>query len=788
MFVCFSLGNENGIKELASAALSVLQEHELVQLQAGDDDEGEEIAQPKSGANLDQLRGTWMYLMLNSDNGDTKACHWSPQCVHLLNQLPAQLPQLVAISVALLSGMQEQLFEFFACGPHWLTRQYFDSFNETLSHVVSDKCAALRHICSALCSVTKSICYQALAGDDCSATSASLVSNAQRLLQRHLLSSEERLRGGLRSAAARRRYLGEAVRQLIEVALHALEVLKTPPQLPKYFPLYALRSTADSSGAAGTTTTEAALHVVSKLQGYVEKLLDAVEGLLPLVSVDTYMSWAEMESGLLLFHLQGYICCQARRLQQLLDEDEVLRGHSLRQQLTTFAGGAQSFEERLAALTLGELLGLLDGEMGVVSDQQLLLGLEELLKRSIAYGNEECVETMAKHVRLLGVQHARLILQHLAQVKLMRMQQNEGEQEQGEEPKQEEMDMEMELESSSEGEMEEVEEEEEDDMYDQLVSQVLQPIFVNCRTSEKLELLQLRDEMKLLGHFSFKVEDYDSRRVFFFNQLSSSQHEFPINTFLDLCYEQPQQSWLSLAELAMVHPRYAMLYARVGMTCAQHALHHVGHTVRRLMLNERLLSICPAELHLLPRLYETPVVLRGMMYHKRRMLCLNLRLPQLPYTSEQLRAAQQQYLASLAAGLAKFSESGNYRALGYLVQTLQQLEQVERRLIYSSRRCVRKERGRFRLAKRSGAPWRRLHERYLLAKSYLELNSQMPEWRHKNWTLVSQLIRTMDTLRVNSVRDWSVGEFEDTRMSLLDQIMAYYVRSMPQLVILNPGG
>lgn len=779
---------------------NVLQEHELVQLKSlpesgGNEEGGEEIAQPKPGANLDQLRGTWMYLMLNSANGDTKASHWSPQCVHLLNQLPAQMPQLVVISVALLSGMQDQLFEFFACGPHWLTWQYFDSFNETLSHLVSDKCAALRHVCSALCSVTKSICYQALVGDDCSATSASLISNAQRLLQRHLLSSEERLRG-LRSGAARRRYLGEAVRQLFEVALDAMEALKTPPQLPKYFPLYALRPMADTSGistAAGTTVTEAAQHVVSKLQGYVEKLLDAVEGLLPLVSVDTYMCWAEMESGRLLFHLQGYICYQAKQLQQLLDEDVVLRGHSLRPQLTTFAGGALSFEERLAALTLGELLSLLDGEMGVASDKQLLTGLDELFKRSIAYGNEECVETMAKHVRLLGAKHARQILYHLAQVKLMRIQQKEGElqeqreQEKEEEAKQEEMEEivseeivseEMEVEQNAESS------EEEEDMYDELLSQVLQPIFADCTTREKLELLEMRDTMKLLGHFSFELEDYESRRVFFFNQLSTSLGEFPINMFLDLCYEEPQQSWLSLAELAMVHPQYSMLYAHVGITCAQHALHHVGHTVRQLMLNERLLSQCPLERHLLSRLYETPVMLRGMTYHKMRVLGLNLHLPAVPYTAEQLRTAQHQFLASLAVGLAKFTGSGNYRALGYLVKTLLQLEQVERNLINSSRRCVKKERGHFIFAKRNGEPWKRLHERYLLAKSYLDIHSQMPQWRNKNWTLISQLMRTMDTLRGGP----TLGHFEAPRLTVLDQMMTYYVRSMPQILLLNPGG
>lgn len=745
------LGNEEGIKELSSAVLSVLQEHELVEHELGD----EQIPKPLPGADLDKLRGTWMYIMLNSANGDTKSSHWIPQCVHLLNQLPVPMPQFVTISVALFSGMQEQLFEFLACGPHWLVSQYFDCYNETLSHVVSDKCEALSFVCGALSAVTKSICYPALVGDDCSSTS-SLVVNSQRLMQRHLLNSEERLRA-LRPVGARRRYLGEALRQLLDVAIEAIEAIRTPPKLPDYYRLYALRPDSAYNNAVHQETTTAANNVVSNLQCYVGKVLNGVQCLLQQINIDTYMYWCKMPSNTLLFHLQGHFCNQAKQLLQLLETDEILEKHSIRPQLMSFASGAQSFEERLSALTLGELLGLLDGEMGVVSDKQLLAGLAELLKRSITFGNDECVETMAKHVRLMGFPHAELMLQHLAQVVQMKMEQAEELME------------------------EEDEDDEQYDMYGELLRQVLQPIFQGCPTNEKLKFLELRDNLNLLSHFTFILEGYESRRVFFFNQLGSSVREFPQDQFLNMCYEQPAQTWLSLAELAMLHPTYAVLYAHVAVKYAIHAKHHVDYTVRRLMQNERLLSQRPFKGQLLHRLYETPVILSGMVYYNMRQLRLNLRVPAVPYTSEELRLCQDQYLSSLAEGIGKFTESANFRALISLVSMLLQLEQIERHVIYSSHCCLKQERVRFVQVKRSGAPWKKQHERLVLASSYMTMHAKLPCWRSSHWKLIEQLIRTMDMLR------GTFASFVTTRMSLLDQIMNYYVKSIRQALIVRPG-
>ncbi|KAH8415339.1 hypothetical protein KR222_004779, partial [Zaprionus bogoriensis] len=734
-------GNEAAIKELADTVLGVLMEHELVQLPAEPGDAGQRaLARPTPGADLDQLRGTWMFLLLNSANGDVKLDVWGPQCVHLLQQLPAPLPQFVSVAVALFAGLDQQLLEFLACGPLWLAAQYYDCLNDTLGHVVSDKRAALPHVCGALSAVTKSICYHALAGDiggggagtgggDGAAT---LVGNAQRLLQRHLLDSEERVRA-LRAGSARHRYLGEALRQLLDVLLEAVRALELPPQLPDYYAIYALRMSARA--------TPLPEEVLAKLRLFAGKLLDAVQRLLALVSVDTYMAWHDLPSGQLLMHLQAHVCNQSHELLRLLREDEVLVGHSVLALLQNFADGAQSFKQRLVVLTLGELLGLLDGEMGVVTEQQLRVALEELLQRPIAYGNEECVETMAKHVKLMGMPHARRMLHHLAEAMQLKL----HEQQQDEEEEEEDQDL--------------------NDMYGELLRLLLQPIFKGCQSfAEKLQFLQQRDELQLLDHYRFELQDFHARRVYFFNQLGHAPGDFPMLQFLDLCYEQPGQTWLALAELAMSHRRYTLLYGRIALRCRSHAINHVDATVQRLMLQERHGQPSQA----LVRLYETPVILGGMLYHQMQQLRLNLALPAPPYTADQLAAAHGRYLCALADGLAKFSEARNYPALEHLVWTLLQLEQVEQHLTVAGKRSLQRARQQLAAARRATAPQEQVRHRLRLARAYVALHARLPLWRAKHWPLHAQLLRTMDDLRGD------LDNFSALGLSLLDKIMDYY--------------
>ncbi|KAM8719797.1 hypothetical protein ACLKA7_005941 [Drosophila subpalustris] len=740
----FFSGNESQIKELVRRVNNVLLEHELVNEKM----EGE-VMKIVPGTNLNQLRGTLMYIILNSVHIKSEEhaiwARWNPQCVHLLNQWPAPLSQLVTVTLALDCGMSGQFLEFLACGSPWLTSQYLDCLNENLSHVITDHFEALPLICGALESVAKSICYHQ--------TNVNLMPNALRLLQRHLLGTEERL-SLIRSSLQRHRYLGEAMRHLLDVTLGVVASIDVDLTLPDYFAVYALRlappklKEEQEQAQAEEQQQEQNKQLKQQLVNLTSKLMDTVQRLLPMISVNTYMYWQDFPSGRLILHLQAHIGNQCQQLLQLLSQHEELQKHSLVKQLGNFAEGAQTFEQRLEMLTLGELLSFLDGELGELNEEQLLQGLNQLFKRPIAFGSDECVESMAKHVRLLNVNHAHVILDHLLEVKKLR--QLEMEQDQAEKGqqvlaiKQEQME-----EQEEEVQMEQDQEHDYYETYDELLVSVLLPIYKNLSNgAEKLQLLEKRQK---LHDLRFNLEDSDAERIFFFNNLNYNKENFPMLQFLDLCFVKPLETWLSLAQLAMVHVKFANLYTQIGIKCAPNFRPTLNYTMQHLMQDERLLKQCP-----------TPAS-QDFLLH---LYVLNIQL-NVGNNLTDLQLVQNNYLSALAAGMAKFTDTLDYMALGRLLQTLLQLEIIEQRHISSSWR-------RFKLQRQRVRKMGRGQSKLKLAKKSALLIRKLGWWRSSNWTLTSQLIRSMDALRGN------LGSFEASRIQVLDLIVKYHVQNYPR--------
>ncbi|KAH8270983.1 hypothetical protein KR044_008081, partial [Drosophila immigrans] len=652
---------------------------------------------PSGNCDVDQLRGIMMYLVLNSANldgsqQDSKLAQWNPQCVHLLHQLPAPLAQLVTVSLAVDCGLLQQFYELLACAPHWLGAQYIDCLNETLSHLVSGSLDALPLLGGTLSAVSWSLSYRPSAAAGFVARPEHLLQAAMRLLQRQLLDNEERLRR-IPSKLGRQRYLGEAMQQLLDVLLQTLAALRSPPpQLPAYFAIYALRA---------SPLQEEQLDQPPKLLLFAGKLMDALQRLLPLVSVDVYMTWHELPSGQLLFSLQTHIGNQcAQLLQQLELQDVALSKHSLRGQLSNFAKAALSFEQRLEQLSLGELLSLLDESQLTTQPQQLLAALNQLLQRPIALGNDECIDSLAKHVQLLGLPQALLMLDYLQQALQAKQ-----------------------LELEEEDELDYIDY---DELFGELLSKLLCPIFKALPTVEqKLQLLVKRDQLQLLDKLSFKL---GNERIGFFNGLSYQASEFPWLQFLDLCYEQPAEAWLSLAQLGMTHREFGQLYCHVATACGAHAAQHLDYTLHQLLQDEALLTHNSSSIalddDLLLQLYDLPL----------KLLEAEAPLDGL----DQLQLAQRNYLSAIAIGLEKFADAQNYAALGRLGNTLLQLRHVEQRLEQKQPKLVK-----------------------------------LGNWRVSNWKLTFELIATLDKLR------GQLANYDPQRCSVLDQLMEYYVQNMP---------
>ncbi|XP_017002280.2 gem-associated protein 4b-like [Drosophila takahashii] len=734
-------GNDEHIEQICVQVAAILLEHELIRMEPHAKRLEELVARPNGPNAMNHLRGLLVYLVLNTSRESD--CQWSSQVIHLCHQLPA-IPQFLTIAIALKCGLQEPLEEFLACGPRWLTTQYFEAFSETLSHVHPDHLDALPLVFGSLKAAGRAIIHHNLPEEN-----KRLLRQMASMLQRHLLDSQDRLKT-LPRAAMRKLYLAEVMQQLLEVLLEIL----TPRhgQKPKCFSIYSQMS-LDISGSYSKDPT-------ADLRLYSLILLDALQRILQLISVDTFMYWLEIPSQRLLYSYQELICSQTAELLGLVQPDEELGQHSVCKQMQSFADAAKSFEDRLAELTLGELLTFLDGDLGNVSNDQLLAGLDNLFGRSIAFGSDECVETMGKHLKLLGTKHSGLILLHLSQVVEAKMvTKDEGIS--ITEVKQERID-----------DDEEEDEEEEEDEYSSLLKLVLRPLFQQLSLSDKIQLLQTRDELNVTEGFNFEASDHQERRIRFFNRLDM-QKKFPQEEFLELCYENAKQTWLDFARLAVTHHRFMLLFWRLACHgCPKHAARHIPSCAEEFLLDEQLL-MKPNALRFLLSLYGHRQILNGL-YMQSSVLCVGLKDGECPYEKEALKQAQAGFLEACAAGLCKFSESLNYSCLQFILRLLLAITTAEKQLNVQGIRQLRKlKREHGKSEEGDDAP------AVKKAKEYIDMHAFLLEWRQENWPLISQIMLTIDALR------WDLTTFEQVRVDTLGLALRYWRRGLSHLKILS---
>ncbi|XP_030369644.1 uncharacterized protein LOC115620518 [Scaptodrosophila lebanonensis] len=763
-------GNEIYIEKLCERVLNVLLEHNLVEQVKSKVDPDELIAVPKSNASLDNLRGTLVFLILNSDN--TYFCEldelrrYNPHYVHLMELCPP-LPLIATVAIAQKCGLEEPLKEFLSCGPYWLTKQYYEICNEAFNYVES-KDKVLERVCGVLDAARGALNSYALRGGpgptdaDWEAANTGLLSNVAQLLQRHILASDEQLRQSLRPQA-RKRYLGKATMRLMQVLLKALDPTQHNQRTKLPVQFFVL-----CSPHADPSTN---LHdKQAMLRKFANQLLNTLQNLLMHVSVDTFMYWQELPSGVLLFTMQEHICNLVHKLLPLLEADEELSTHSIKQQLVSvFEGGVKTFEHSLSELPLGDLLALLDGDMGQLDREQSLAAINELFQRPIAFGNEECVETMARNGFLLNISHAERILKHLDEV--VRAKQA------------------VDVDDSDNEEMSSV--------YDSLLSLVLRPLFKSCKNMQKIELLIKRDSLQLLSHFNFAGPDCNSKRILFFNNANC---QIGLSRFLMLCYDQPQATWLSLAQLAMTHKYFDQIYWRLARICKDHAAFYVGHIVSELVTDRRMIHNVNGKKFLLSlynflikvnsiRSIRQQIVRRSFssrIAYTRRVKTWKMTLyPQIcGYNAEKLQAMQKDYLEAFAVGLAKFRDTDDCPSLGALLKILRRTCVADDRVKNESENELMKLRKYLSIYENSSNSTKEItaaRRTYEQAEEYVRIHEELRDWRCTNWAITSQVMLTVDHLR------WNLNDFNMLRVRALTSAVLYASENIPNIALMPAG-
>ncbi|XP_017074967.1 uncharacterized protein LOC108110410 [Drosophila eugracilis] len=737
-------GNEDDINKVCILVNNLLKEHELVLQESHAKNPDELVTRPNGSAAMNHLRGLLVYIILNS--ATEQSSNWSSQVIHLCRQLPT-FPQFLTLAIALNCGLQQPLEEFLAYGPRWLTYQYFETFNDAISHIRQDRFDALPMVFGVLKAASRSIYRHNLPEKN-----KQLLRVMASMLQRHFLDTNERLSEALPRGAKRRRYVAVVMQQMLAVLLETLADPKESEK-PECFTIYSQMSMDISSSYSNDHTD---------LRLFAMLLLDAAERIMQLITVDMFMYWLEIPSEVLLYSYQELICCQASELLKLVEHDEELKQHAVCKQLKSFAEAAKSYKERLAELTIGDLLHFLDNDRGEATDEQLVAGLDNLFDRSIAFGNDECVETIATHLRLLTKDHALKILTHLGQVVESKMV-TEDEGISVTEIKQEiDEDKDMEETMSVSGD---------EDEYKSLLNSVLRPVFKNLSSLDKIQVLQTRDMLHVTENFNFENADHQERRIRFFNRLDPNK-EFPLVEFLELCYENAKQTWMDFARLAVTTYRFMLFFWRLAVHCCpKHAVFHISDCANEFLQDEELL-LKPNAMRFLLTLYGHRQILNGL-YMASRKLCVRLGDGFCPYEKEQLKQAQDKFLMACAAGLAKFSEPLNYTSLQLILLLLMKISVAEEKLIFYGLKELLKLKKVY--TQNEGKDSTIIKE----AKDYIDMHACLPEWRQENWPLISQLMVTIDALR------WDLTNYEKVRVDTLGLALRYWGKGISHMKILS---
>ncbi|EDV34201.1 uncharacterized protein Dana_GF21185 [Drosophila ananassae] len=689
------------------------------------------------------FRGLFAFLLVNSASPKWfRSPKWGPQCAHL-KQLP-MLPQCLTVAIYLRCAMSDVLEEFLACGPRWLTQQYFETVDQVMTEIYYKHSDVITRLWSCLRAAGDAIVFRNIAE-----ANDVLIPFISSMLKRHLVFEEEEFCE--LHPTYRKAYLAEAMTQMIGVVLRALDEKVVGRPKPSYFAFYSQLGNDLSDSYQPDPRPD--------LRRFAKVVLDALQRVLYLVPVINYLDWVESGSP-----RQEHVCSLSKELLGELEKPEnaELARHFVCGQLKPFAEIA-TLEQPLTA-SIGELLNYLDGKgEAEPSEEEKVVGLSELFSRSIAFGNDECVATMRGHLELLTVEHGRIIIEYLGQVVLARQAE-----------KRERLAQIM---NSSDEKpyifdlSETVSDDDDDDEeeYDQLIGLVLRPIYNACTPEEQVSLLETRDELNVTHFFHFEGGAHQENRIRFFNQLELSG-AFPMSEFLLLCYERPVETWLDLARLAMTHKRFGSLFWRIALLCPRHAVHHMDKCASSLILDERLLQKPNAQNFLLT-LYGRLLILNGLKTDSNSKCYVNLNGGEFPYGREKLKHCINSYLSACAAALGEFGTGPepNYAILECIFGVLMQIHFFERRL-----REICREQLRIMELDGSVNP-----EDLDEARDYAEMHASMSGWRQCHWGLMSQMMRCMDQLR------WNLSNFDPERVGLLGIAVKYWKLNMPLMLYVD---
>ncbi|XP_039959190.1 uncharacterized protein LOC120773992 [Bactrocera tryoni] len=510
--VHFRGGNELIINELVRRLQQALLDRQLID---------SENKKPLAKAHQ-KLRKVLIFLFANTDATYKYNLHSDTAIAHVLEQCPL-LPKFLLVTLVWELQLDQFFYEALSYTPCWFAFQYFETAADTMKFIedpydVLEKVEQLMR--SLLICISRSE-YRKIDMVDKKIIYNKLYDYSMNLLRQFYTPDSEKFKQF--SKLQFFRYSGFALKHLLQMTLFAFDLFESPDKARPNINVDIYEIGREVCPPVPDNEAAKPSDALKEQQlKIIKALLNSLQYNVMLVKIDVFMYWVEVD-------ITPTTTLQLSIGEMIYEVGERMRanpkfGHDVEEQLKMLAIKPKTLSETIESATLGEILRNLDEN----SPQHVKKAwFDELFNRSIALGNEECLESIKEHIKLLTPINCQLALDFIKQSSQLQAIDNENEEGGGEGENSEK----MQIDPSD---------------FESLTSLILLGI-QNFKSEDILQLLAYQTKAFGKSTNICCQDDYQHRVNEFLNKYVSS---FDFQQFLVLCFENPSQMWTKFFECA----------------------------------------------------------------------------------------------------------------------------------------------------------------------------------------------------------------------------------------------
>lgn len=349
-----------------------------------------------------------MFLTLNTDVSYKYNLRNDQELAHVLDMTP-QMSKCCLVSLIWETNLDHIFYQLLSYTPCWFSFQLIDMACKTLKQI-SDPFESLIKVENLIKAIFTSISLSEsrnMDKVDKKIIYEKLFTNTVDILRQFYTPDSEKFKSFSKKKLSK--YSGFALKHLLDIILHCFDLYEgklpqEPPKSCEIFEIFTSLSPKTNSKEASEQLKEAQLKIITLL-------LNSLQYIVFLITIDVFMYWMEIDFPEENSNLQMIVGGKAYYIYERMKANPLFN-HDVEAQLATIAIRPKSFHETLRDATLGEILLKLEEDLPL-NQKEKRLWFNELMQRNMALGNEECLETIQKNIKLMTPDNCEKILEYI---------------------------------------------------------------------------------------------------------------------------------------------------------------------------------------------------------------------------------------------------------------------------------------------------------------------------------------------------------------------------------------